>query len=468
MTPILDRRTVWGGLTALLLPAARARAATDPLARVLAPASGPPMACAGIIARRGDGSAAIRAAAGVALGPAGERAFTLDQPFRVASISKMVAASVFLPLAMRTGLDLDADASDLLGFRLRHPAHPDVAITPRMLLSHTSGLRNGPSYPVPLGRALSEAFVVGGRHYDAGGWFGPLEHRPGVWFAYADVNFALVAQMLERRACQRFDMVMREALFRPMGLDIGYNWSGVSQGRRAHAAAGLRLENGRWSPQVDAQVVPAPRVAFSRAPESPRLEAPILEAGDYRLGDNGMAFSPQGGLRLSVTDMDRLARMYAAGGRWNGRQILPRAALEAMQARAWTLDPARPNGEEDGVFQSYGLGCETPVGRSGPKGDAYFGADTDDWRGHFGDAYGWITAMFWNRRDGRTLVYALNGMPETGRPPARGSCLTAPEEALIALALRAWQKGRDRSRPFAVDGSRMTAGAVSGMTSGLA
>ena len=390
------------------------------------------MACAGIIARRGDGSVAIRAAAGVALGPTGKRAFTLDQPFRVASISKMVAASVFVPLAMRTGLDLDSDASDLLGFRLRHPAHPDVAITPRMLLSHTSGLRNGPSYPVPLGRRLSEAFEAGGRHYDAGAWFGPSEHPPGAWFAYADVNFALVAQMLERLSGERFDIVMRDALFRPLGLDIGYNWSGVSQGRRARAAAGLHREAGHWSPQVDAQVVPAPRIAFTRASESPDLEA-----GDYRLGDNGFAFSPQGGLRLSVSDMDRLAGLYASGGRRNGRQILPRAALEAMQTRVWTLDPARPNGEDDGVFQSYGLGCETPIGRPGPKGDAFFGADTGDWRGHFGDAYGWITAMFWNRRDGRTLVYALNGMPETGRPPAHGSCLTLPEETLIALALGA-------------------------------
>ena len=390
------------------------------------------MACAGIIARRADGSVALRAAAGVALGPAGQRPFALDQPFRVASISKMVAASVFVPLAMRTGLDLDADASDLVGFRLRHPAHPDVAITSRMLLSHTSGLRNGPSYPVPLGRRLSEAFVIGGRLYDAGGWFGPAEHRPGAWFAYADVNFALVAQMLERLSGERFDIVMRDVLFRPLGLDIGYNWSGVSQGRRARAAAGLHREAGHWSPQVDVQVVPAPRIAFTRAPESPDLEA-----GDYRLGDNGFAFSPQGGLRLSVTDMDRLVRMYAAGGRWNGRRVVPRAALEAMQARVWTLEPARPNGEDDGVFQSYGLGCETPMGRPGPRGDAFFGADTGDWRGHFGDAYGWITAMFWNRRDGRTLVYALNGMPETARPAAVRSCLTAPEEVLIALALGA-------------------------------
>jgi D-alanyl-D-alanine carboxypeptidase len=391
------------------------------------------MACAGVIARRSDGSIVARAAAGVALGSAGERPFALDQPFRVASISKMVATSAFMPLAMRKGLSLDTDVSDLVGFRLRHPAHPGVAITPRMLLSHTSGLRNGPSYPVPLGRRLSEAFEPGGRNYDAGGWFGPAEHRPGDWFAYADVNFALVAQILERRANDRFDLHVRRVLFEPLGLDIGYNWSGVSQGRRDQAAAGLHRVTGQWMPQVDAQVAPAPRIAFTRAPEAPRVDA-----ADYQLGENGFVFSPQGGLRLSLADMDVLARLYAAGGRWQGRQLIPRAALEAMQSRAWTFDPARPNGEIDnGLLQSYGLGCEAPLGRPGPTGDAFFGPGSADWRGHFGDAYGWITGLFWNRRDGRTLVYAINGMPEMNRPPARNSSLTAPEETLIDAAFRA-------------------------------
>jgi CubicO group peptidase (beta-lactamase class C family) len=426
MPPTLDRRTVLSALAAALSTGAAAarRAALD---TVLNPASGPPMACAGVIARRGDGAVALRATAGVA----GAAPFSLQRPFRVASVSKMVATSVFLPVALKTGIDLDGDASDLVGFRLRHPAHPDVAITPRMLLSHTSGLRNGSSYPVPLGHKLSEAFEPGGRHYDGGGWFGPPEHRPGDWFTYADVNFALIAQILELRACERFDATMRTALFQPLGLDIGYNWSGVSQAKRNLAAPAVHLENGAWTPQVDAAVLPAPGIAFTRPPESPGLDV-----GAYRNGDNGFVFSPQGGLRLSLADMDVLARLYAAGGRWKGRQILPRAALEAMQARTWTYDPARPNGETDnGLLQGYGLGCEAPLGRPGPKGDAFFGEGFGDWRGHFGDAYGWITGLFWNRRDGRTLVYALNGMPEKDRPPARNSSLTAPEETLIALAL---------------------------------
>jgi len=429
----LDRRALTQGLVALFGAAAAPARAAASLEPVLNPTGGPPMASVGVIARRGDGRVAFRAADGQAFGPAGPRPFALDQPFRVASVSKMIATAGFLPLAARKGLDLDGDASALLGFRLRHPAWPDTAITPRMLLSHTSGLRNGKSYPVPLGRKLEEAFVAGGRHYDEGAWFGPTEHRPGDWFAYADVNFALVAQMLERAAGERFDLHLRRALFQPLGLDIGYNWSGVSAAKRAKAAAAaVHREAGRWAPQVDGTVPPFPALPFTRPPE-----APGLTEADYRLGDNGFVFSPQGGLRLSVEDMDRLAQVFAAHGRWQGRQVIPRAALEAMQTRTWTFDPVRPNGETDsGFLQGYGLGCEAPLGRPGAGGDSFFGAGDGEWRGHFGDAYGWITGLFWNRRDGRTLVYALNGMPEMDRPKAKASAFTAPEEALVGLALR--------------------------------
>jgi CubicO group peptidase (beta-lactamase class C family) len=435
----LHRRAFGQALAALACSAATdASAGASALDAVLNPPAGPPMAAAGVIARRGDGRIALRAVAGQAFGPAGPGSFALDQPFRVASVSKMVAASVLLTVGPHVGLKLDGDASEAVGFKLRHPAWPDVPITPRMILSHTSALRNGKSYPVPLGHKLAEAFQPAGRHYDDGAWFGPSEHRPGDFFAYADVNFALAAQMLETLSCDRFDIIMRDALFRPLGLDVGYNWSGVSAEKRAKACAGVHAQDGKWVPQVDATVLPAPKIAFTRPPDRPDLDVE-----DYRTGENGFAFSPQGGLRLSLDDMDALARLYAAHGRWRGKALISPAAMEAMQRPQWIYDPARPNGEIDGgLLQAYGLGCEIPNGRPGPGGDAFFGPNTanwrsSDWRGHFGDAYGWITGLFWNRRDGATLVYAINGMPEMDRPKASHSALTAPEETLIAAALRA-------------------------------
>ena len=357
----LHRRAFAQGLAGLAVSAA-ARGGAGALETVLNPPGGPPMASAGVIARRGDGKLLFQAAAGLAFGPAGPRPFALDQPFRVASISKMAAASVFLPIALLNGVKLNEDASDLVGFRLRHPAHPDVPITPRMILSHTSALRNGKSYPVPLGHRLEEAFLPGGRHYDDGAWFGPAEHRPGDWFAYADVNFALVAQMLEKLTCDRFDIAMRDALFRPLGLDIGYNWSGVA----APSARGPRraciASTASGSRRSTAAVPPAPKIAFTRP-----ADRPGIDVEDYRPGENGFAFSPQGGLRLSLDDMDRLARLYAGHG--------TAAASTSSLTRGWRdgaagldLRPGAPQ-RRDRRRPAAGLwpGLRDPAGPAGPR-----------------------------------------------------------------------------------------------------
>ena len=312
-----SRRAVTTGLAgALALPAL---GVTSELATILAPATGPAMASAGVIARSPKGRIALRLAGGVALGQGGLTPFRLDAPFRVASVSKMIAAAGFVPTLLAAGHGLDTDASILLGFRLRHPDHPDTVITIKMLLSHTSSLRNGPSYPVPFGHRLAEAFTPGTRHFDAGAWFGP--HPPGQWFAYADVNFALIAQILENLTGERFDLYMTRKLFRPLGLDIGFNWSGVSQAKRRRAAPGLRSVNGSWVAQVDAAPPPAPQIPVSRVPD-----ATELDLATYRPGDNGFVFSPQGGLRLSLADMDVLARMFAAGGARRGKRVISRAS----------------------------------------------------------------------------------------------------------------------------------------------
>jgi len=85
------------------------------------------------------------------------RAVTADDPVRVASISKLVTAIGVMRLVEQHRLDLDADVSALLGWRLRNPAFPDVPITLRLLLSHRSSLTDGIDYVLPLDVSLRDA-----------------------------------------------------------------------------------------------------------------------------------------------------------------------------------------------------------------------------------------------------------------------------------------------------------------------
>jgi len=437
------RREILAGVVAgaaALAKGAAAETRLDPLLTGLLSDGENGVVSAGVILRDGNGVIAAAGAAGRRMVPNSTtmqwRPFSLDAPFRVASVSKMIAAVGFMRLVEQGRATLDDDVSLHLGFRLRHPAFPDQAITARQLLSHTSSLRNGPSYPVPASHALREAFEVGGRHYDGGAWFGPPDRAPGSWFAYADVNFCLVAQMIERISGERFAHYMSDAVLTPLGLDAGYNWSGVSASKRLEAAPALRWRTGAWSAEIDGVVPAAPAASFPQ----PHDAAPVDEA-DLPLGVNGFLFSPQGGLRVSLNDMDRLAGFFSTGGRVGARHILDASTLNAMQVPVWIYNHETPNGDPAegygiaSIFGGYGLGVEIPQGSTASAGDAFFGSSSPQWRGHLGDAYGWMTGLFWNRTTGQTLVYAVNGMRETGRPSGRRSALTAPEEEVITLAL---------------------------------
>ncbi len=389
----------------------------------------PGMLSAGFIARRG--AAVSRRAEGQALVHGRWRSFELDQPFRVASVSKMVTATGFMSLVSQGRIDLDADVSTHLGETLRHPAFPEVAITSRMLLSHTSGLRNGADFPVPFDRPLLSRLREAAHEANYGGWFAPPAEPPGHWFSYSDTNFAVVAQIVERVTGVRFDRFMRETLFEPLDLDIGYNWSGVSPAKRNRAAAACRWDGSEWSAQVDGAPPRAPEIAFYRGENND-----AATEADYSVGLNGFAFAPHGGLRVSVSDMDRLARSYL-----DGAPLAGAGSLALMSTPYWTFDPSAPNGmTERGWYQSFGLGVHVALARNAPgasPGDNFFGASTRDWRGHLGDAYGWMTGLFWNARDRTTLAWAINGMPETDRPPGLRSALSAPEEAVIDSAMAA-------------------------------
>ena len=136
------------------------------------------MLSAGYIVRRRRST--HRYAEGMALLSGGRWSrFAIDQPFRVASVSKMITATGFMALAARGAIDLDADIQTHLDAPLRHPAFPDVAITARRLLSHTSGLRNGEDFPVPFNRSLLGRLERAAREQLFGGWFAPASEPPG-------------------------------------------------------------------------------------------------------------------------------------------------------------------------------------------------------------------------------------------------------------------------------------------------
>ena len=110
---------------ALLLPLALVACAT------VTPREPPIVAQVGIAFDRNGETASF--AEGVA-DPQSGRRVTLDDPVRVASISKLVVGVGVMKLVEQGKLDLDGDVSRWLGWNLRNPAFPDRPVTLHMLL----------------------------------------------------------------------------------------------------------------------------------------------------------------------------------------------------------------------------------------------------------------------------------------------------------------------------------------------
>ncbi len=426
------RRSLLAAAGALALTGA----ARDPLDDLLAGTGDPQAAVpglAGTVFRGAPKPLAGTVARGLADVASG-RAMTEASPARIASISKLVTAIGFMTLVEAGKVGLDDDVSDILGWSLRHPRFPRTAITPRRLMSHTSGLRNGPSYPVVFGRPLSAALTPGGVQWDDGAWFGPAGEAPGDWFAYADVNYAVVAQLIERLSGERFDQFMAARVLRPLGLKGGFNWSGVSQAvrdqravlyRKAPSDDGPWDATGPWIAQLDQTLPPAPQAAVRVG-----AEAAGRSLDSYVPGENGFVFAPQGGLRASIDDLNAIGRLLAG----YAPPILKAGTLQAMTTPTWRFDPARPNGEGyGGLIRAYGLGVQTLTGTQGYD-NPFDGCE--GWIGHAGDAYGLTSGLWVAPNTSHGLAYLLTGQAAPLKRNKGRSMLTRQEEAMAAWLAR--------------------------------
>jgi CubicO group peptidase (beta-lactamase class C family) len=354
-----------------------------------------------------------------------------DTAVRVASVSKLVVVLSALRLVEEGRLDLDADVSGYLGFRLRNPAFPDAPVTLRQLIGHRSGISDAAGYRFLLGATLEEGLRTAA--------WGPAP--PGRRFDYANIGFGVIATALERASGERFDRLAQRLVLAPMGLDACFNWSGCSDGLRANAAALYRkgrdetawAPSGPWVAQVDA---PDARPAGGCPVGLPEGGACALDA--YVPGTNGTLFSPQGGLRISVEGLAAIGAMLLNDGQWRGRRILSPASVAALFASAPTAGPedAPPGENYRGLMAHWGL-IHCLSGSGAPGGDQPLAPRATRACGHLGEAYGLYSGLWVDRAAGRAIAYALTGTADDpGRWPGARSRFTALEEVLIGEAAR--------------------------------
>lgn len=182
----------------------------------------------------GDRSFRWSGAFGLA-GPGGEPA-TVDTPFFIASIDKLLTATVVMQLAEDGLVDLDAPMATYLpdgwvaGLHRLDDSDRTSAITVRNLLGHTSGLADFIEDRPRGGRSLVEQLVTEGDRTweipealewarDIGPHFPPQPAgtaRPRI--RYCDTNYLLLIAIAQEVTGRMLHQIYEERVWRPLGL----------------------------------------------------------------------------------------------------------------------------------------------------------------------------------------------------------------------------------------------------------
>ncbi|RZA31295.1 MAG: class C beta-lactamase-related serine hydrolase [Lysobacteraceae bacterium] len=372
----------------------------------------------GAFGRRFIGSAALP-----------DRPATPDTLYRIASISKMMTTLGLMRLVEAGRLELDADVSGYLGYRVRNPHFPMRPVTLRTLLTHTSSLRDDAGYSWQLPVSLQDVLVPGGALYGEGRMWSERA-GPGDYFTYCNLAWGVIGTVMERVAGERFDLLMERLLFQPLGIQAGYSPAGLAPAALSNLATLYRKRTvdteiwnaaGPWIPQVD---------DYSAKP-------PVLPVGTSTAvpGVNATPFSPTGGLRISAPAMGVVMRMLMNGGVHGSTRLFQRATLERMFARQWTHDGKNGNGDTlNGLYQAWGLGNQHFPDRPGMglvDGGGFEGV------GHLGEAYGLRSVFALDAARGNGMVVLTGGSsadPEL--QTGRHSAMARYEERILTALYR--------------------------------
>ena len=342
-----------------------------------------------------------------------DKPLTRDTRFRVASISKMFTIFTIMQLVDQGKIDLDADISNYLSFKLRNPNFPDISITVRMLASHTSSLRDGKIYSLPPEFSIKEFFNSKGKFFDNGIHFANRNEEIGKYFSYCNLNYGILGTIIERVTNERFDLYQKNHILKQLKTKADYLVANLSKNEFENLGTiyqkninGVWNENFDWTTQIDDyEIQPANDTVLIQNPYA-RDTDKIYSLENYEIGTNATIFSPAGGLRISFEELTHCLEMLMNDGNYKGSQIIRNDLLTEMKTPQWIYNEKISNGDPYGVMFNYGLGIYKIEGNS----KARLCRDHKiDLIGHSGEAYGMISGLYFipGTKDG--LIFMING-----------------------------------------------------------
>lgn len=280
---------------------------------------------------------------------------------RVASISKVLVGLETVRLWEQGKVDLDAPIGTYWGVCAKNPYYPDVPVSIRTLLSHTSSISN-------LGDDASRSYsAVRSRLAGSSGYSHTKPGDISSW-TYNNYAFGVLGMTAELAADQCMNTLLRQDLFDIMQVDGAFSAGDLENNSRLVT---LTYHDG----------------SVARSAASQRsLHAPTTP------GASGAYFA--GGLVISAVDLGKIVALLANDGVYEGLQLIQPESVALMETKYETA-------LSDGSYQALPLRYQPGLyGRSG----LYY---------HTGSAFGVYNCISYDPSTGDGVVVLTVGASGT-------------------------------------------------------
>jgi CubicO group peptidase (beta-lactamase class C family) len=288
--------------------------------------------------------------------------------FLMGSISKTIVATAIMQFWEADSFDLDDNINNYLdNFQIINPYYPNDTITIRMLMTHTSSLRDWGNWnflytltscgdsPIALDSFLINYLTPGGIYYSALSYY---NFAPGSAWEYANVDVCVLALLVEKFSGMSFNQYCRENIFDP-----------------------LEMDKTSW---------------FLEGMDTMAIATPYLWQGGNQYTPychQGHPIYPAGFLRTNKMELEHLLSAYMNWGKYNGTTILDSLTVDLILTDQLGY-PVPGYGDHQGLiwYQSGELNGRFP------------------W-GHGGSWWGCRTGMFFKQEEDWGIICFINSTP---------------------------------------------------------
>ena len=269
--------------------------------------------------------------------------------FMLASVSKTITATALMQLWEDDMIDIEANINNYLPFEVRHPDYPNTPITTKMLLSHTSGIKDNWSVmdyydgdpELALGYYLEQYLTPNGDLYNSNSNF--TNQQPGTNFNYSNIGAALIGYLVESISMQPFNEYCNEHIFEPLDMDSRWflselNINNIAMPYRVDGGGGdncydigCGIFDGSNPCQCDDACLYYGDCCYDYEEVCGEDGTGSGDVNFDPIGHYGYADYPSGQLRSSASDLAKFAILYTNDGVYNNTRILDSETIEFIK-----------------------------------------------------------------------------------------------------------------------------------------